>query len=199
MLDTVIFQPVFLPLGHAVPELWSEPWIQAPCFGWASGKQRPSKGFQKAFLIFLPERGVTAAQTKHQIQSWSTSKPPLLYVLSVLCHRSFHTPFPQTQLHPTVSSSFPWPCISLFIHWLSTAVAVLPPSSSFSLLIPLLLSVCGLLLNRRSSTGNWAEQPAMLMRRKEEERGKSRREEIGLGWGVGGLTTPPSPSSSSEP
>lgn len=110
---------------------------------WASGKHQLSKSFQKkAFLIFLPERGITAAQTKHQIQSWSTSKLPLLYLLSVLRHHSLHTP---STASPNCS---PRPFLDLvlllffFIHWLSTDVAVLPPpSSSFSLLIALLLSV----------------------------------------------------------
>lgn len=35
MLDSVISQPVSLPLGHAAPPLWSALWIQAPCLGWA--------------------------------------------------------------------------------------------------------------------------------------------------------------------
>lgn len=106
MLDSVIFQPVFLPLGHAVPLLWSVQWIQAPCFGWASGKHQPSKGFQKkkkAFLMLLPERGVTAAQTKHpqkskadQHQSRHSSIFSLCSPPSLLSHKpSFTQLFPR--------------------------------------------------------------------------------------------------------
>lgn len=122
------------------------------CFCWASGEREPNKIFSKGLFSSFYPSVAQPQQTKHQIQSWSTSK------LSLPLSPN------KTQYHPTVSSSCLWPCIASFIHWLSTAVVVLPPTSItaiFSLLIPFLLSVCGLLLNRRSSTGNQEEH--MLM------------------------------------
>lgn len=166
--------------------LWSVEWIQAPCFGWASGRHQASRSFQKAFLIFLSEHGKTTAQTKHRTQSWSTSKPPLLSLFSAI------TPF----TNPSSSNlSFPWPCIFLFypliIYSRSCFIPLhTPPLSSFSLLIPLLFSMCGLLLYRRSSTGNLVEQPATLIHRKGRRRKtESKREEMGLGWRVGWSNT----------
>lgn len=154
---------------------------------WASGKHQLSKSFQKkAFLIFLPERGITAAQTKHQIQSWSTSKLPLLYLLSVLRHHSLHTP---STASPNCS---PRPFLDLvlllffFIHWLSTDVAVLPPPPHLlSLCSSLFYSVCGLLLNRRSSTGNRVRQTEMLIHGKRRRKRGKVEERNGIRLGVG--------------
>lgn len=130
---------------------------------WASGKHQLSKSFQKkAFLIFLPERGITAAQTKHQIQSWSTSKPPLLHLLSVLRHHSLHSP---STASPNCS---PRPFLDLvlllfFYPLIINGRGCFTPPHLLSLCSSLFYSVCGLLLNRRSSTGNRVRQTEMLI------------------------------------
>lgn len=109
--------------------------LSLPCFARASGKRQWSRSLQRKgpFFIFPPERGKTAAQTKHQIHI-KAATPPFFFlflttVLSLTLYLSFY-PLDYQQ---------PW----LFY----------PPHPLF------LLSVCGLLLNRRSSTGNTEQQP----------------------------------------
>lgn len=135
-------------------------------------KRQPSEGFQKkrpfSHLSTWAWRNRRADKTPH----------PKLINIKAAISSLFPAIAPFAHLHPTVPASSPWPCTAAFIHWLSTAVAVLPPSSSFSLLIPLLLSVCGPTLNRRSSTGNRAEQRRNANARgarKKKEEGKSGR------------------------
>lgn len=155
---------------------------------WASGKHQLSKSFQKkAFLIFLPERGITAAQTKHQIQSWSTSKLPLLYLLSVLRHHSLHTP---STASPNCS---PRPFLDLVLLLFFFYPLIIngcgcftpPPPHLLSLCSSLFYSVCGLLLNRRSSTGNRVRQTEMLIHGKRRRKRGKVEERNGIRLGVG--------------
>lgn len=173
MLDSVISRPVFLPLGHAVTQLWSVPWIQAPCFGWASGKHQPSRGFQKG----LSHLSTWAWRNR---STDKTPNPKLINIkaatpLSSLCSLPslFSHPFPRK---PSFTQLFPRPFPDLVSLFLSTDY-----QRPWQFYPPHPLSLCSSLFCSQCvgccSTGGRPQvtersSPAMLMRRKRRRKRK---------------------------